>query len=354
MLTDTLSMTDLGAYFSPEVNTGKFASGYTLEALHDRAASTRFVLPVCSIGTPYETLAGKGELVLPPVWIEAADEDLRDAIVNRILQCFPYYAGTQKRREIMGEVQVKESPKVHYFGPKPPCVLALSIDTAIEQHGPHLPLATDTIQSYAVLSQLAREFDGFMLGAPLDYGHLVWGLPFGFSIDIYPTLLTRYVAGYIKALNQWLRPDAFYIVATHGSRDHHAAITQGLEKSGVKHWKFRWLHEPLLPYSHDRGDAHAGGVETALIRQINPDLVNGAWWPEREADLATHQMTLPSALELSGDLFNFIDAVEQNPLNGIVGNIRNAQDVDAEQLMKLMLQTARQDVEELEAQLSAS
>ena len=44
-----------------------------------------------------------------------------------------------------------------------PRILAFSVDTAVEEHGPHLPLATDRIQSYAVLAKLAEETAGLAL-----------------------------------------------------------------------------------------------------------------------------------------------------------------------------------------------
>jgi hypothetical protein len=38
----------------------------------------------------------------------------------------------------------------------------------------------------------AREqAEGLALAAPVDYGHLTWGLPRGFSIDVTTALLTR-------------------------------------------------------------------------------------------------------------------------------------------------------------------
>ena len=56
-----------------------------------------------------------------------------------------------------------------------------------------------------------------------------------------------------------------------------------------------------------------------------------------------------SAIELSRDLSKFIDAVENHPLNGIVGNIRNFFDLDAELLMNRMMDVAREDVAKLSA-----
>ena len=90
-------------------------------------------------------------------------------------------------------------------------IACFSVDTAVEEHGPHLPLATDTIQSYGVLQELAERHEDLHLVAPVEYGQLTWGLPFGLSIDITAPLLTRYVEGFARAVNEWARPDALYV-----------------------------------------------------------------------------------------------------------------------------------------------
>lgn len=340
-------MNDLEHYFPRKLNESPFVPFHTFEALESKVAETRIVLPVCSFGTPFEKLATLGPLVLPPLWNEALEVDLKDAILNRILHCFPYYAGTRKRRDTMGRLEVREYPRVHFPPPDSPKILAYSVDTAVEEHGPHLPLGTDTLQSYAVLNRLEEEFSEITVGAPLEYGHLTWGLPFGLSIDITPDLVTRYVKGFVNALLQWVQPEALYVVDIHGSQVHRDAVQRGLQQSQCSRWKFRWLHEPLAAQAQDRGDFHAGGVETRLIEHINPALTDPAWWPGRMDELEAGQMKVSRAVELSANLFDFIDEVENHPLNGIVGEIRNAEQVSGEDLMNRMLETARRDIREL-------
>jgi creatinine amidohydrolase len=225
--------------------------------------------------------------------------------------------------------------------------LAFSVDTAVEEHGPHLPLATDTIQSYAVLTRLAAEFDRFVPGPPIEYGQLTWGLPFGFSIDITAELLTEYVRRFTNAVLDWQRPQAVYVVDVHGSLVHHRAIVAGLEQSRAERWLFRWLHEPLAEFASQRGDQHAGGVETALVEHVSRDLLAPEWWPDRIDELAAEQMSLQTAVELAFDLPRFIEYVEQHRPNGIVGDIRNYSRIDATVMFKRMQHLARADVEML-------
>jgi creatinine amidohydrolase/Fe(II)-dependent formamide hydrolase-like protein len=217
----------------------------------------------------------------------------------------------------------------------------------VEQHGPHLPLATDRIQSYAVLARLAGEIAGLALAPPADHGHLTWGLPRGLSIDITPALLTRYVAGYARALVAHYQAEALYVVDVHGSPVHRRAIEEGLAASGVGRWRFRWLHQPLVEFAADRGDQHAGGVETAVIEAIGSGLLDPRWWPGRIAELAAGEMTFALALQLQGNLGDFIDYAESHPWNGIVGRIHNYRDVDGPLMLERMVEIARQDLREL-------
>ncbi len=334
-------------YLPRQVNSGSLLTAYTLDQLHELASRQTITLPICSLGTPCQQLFDLGPLVLPPLYHEAMDGELKSEILSRVGQCFPYLEGTARQRDFGGDFQIVELPPAKHPGPAAPRVLAFSVDTAVEEHGPHLPLMTDTIQSYGVLQRLASEVDGFHVGPPAAYGHLTWGVPFGMSIDVTPPLLTRYVAGFTNAILDWAAPEALYVVDVHGSMVHRNAIQEGLRQSRCDRWSFRWLHEPLVEFAGDRGDQHAGGVETSLVHHINPNLVDGQWWPSRLDELTARQMSLDEAVELSPDLNRFVQQVEAKSLNGIVGDVRNFYQVDAELMMNRMLDVARADVEAL-------
>ena len=190
---------------------------------------------------------------------------------------------------------------------------------------------------------------GFVAAPPVEYGHLTWGLPFGFSVDLTPELLTSYVANFADAINAWLKPRAIYAVDVHGSVVHRQAIVDGMQRSGVEQWAFRWLHEPLIEFASDRADQHAGGVETALVEFANPKLLDSRWWPGRMDEIETHEMTLEQAVELTPQLKDFFDYVEQHGSNGIVGFIRNYETLDAKLMFDRMVQVAEDDLKNLAA-----
>lgn len=328
----------LDDYLPLRVNVGPWATAYTLNELRARA-DAEFVLPICSLATPYAECARLGELVLPPLFHEALDEELKAAILARISDCFPIYGADNSAR-----LRIAELPRVELPAVPSGRLLAFSVDTAVEEHGPHLPLATDTIQSYSVLSQLAEKFPELECSRPLEYGQLTWGLPFGFSIDLTADLLTRYVTGYVNALMQWKQPTAIYVVDVHGSITHRTAIVDGLKASACSAWTFRWLHEPLAEFASQRGDQHAGGVETALVERVTPGLLDPRWWPDRIDQIAAGQMSLAKAVELTPDLPEFIRYVDQHSVNGIIGDIHNYKSLDASEMFARMMNVARSDL----------
>lgn len=338
-------MTSLDEYLPTTINTGSWATSYTLHRLRD-AVDAEFVLPICSLSTPYSSCVDSGDLVLPPLYHEALEPDLKQAIVSQILSCFPAFA-TEARTTNEQRVQVVEFPSRDLPPVPRNRILTFSIDTAVEEHGPHLPLATDTIQSYSVLRELAVEFPELIMVRPVEYGQLTWGLPFGFSIDLTAELLTRYVRNHVDAVARWYQPSAIYVVDVHGSITHRNAIVEGLKASRFQNWSFRWLHEPLAPFASQRGDQHAGGVETALVERASPHLLDSDWWPHRKEDIARGQLSFEKAVELTSDLTSFQSHVAKHDLNGIVGDINNYDAVDANELFGRMLDVARDDLERL-------
>jgi creatinine amidohydrolase/Fe(II)-dependent formamide hydrolase-like protein len=334
----------LDQYLPFQINSGPWITGWSLFELRKLPVDAEFLLPICSIGTPYQRLQELGPRLLPPLFREAMTNDLQQRMVAQILKCFPKYGDDDGNAS---RLRVVDVPAEGLDAVSAPRVLAFSVDTAVEEHGPHLPLGTDTIQSYSVLQELARTVAGFEVGRPLEYGQLTWALPFGFSIDLTTDLLTEYVAGYVNAVTAWQKPDAVYVVDVHGSITHRQAIVDGLRQSEFSNWAFRWLHEPLAEFASERGDQHAGGVETILVERVDQRLLDNNWWPGREQDIAAGCITLEKAIELTPDLAAFERYAVDHGCNGIVGNIANYHTLDADSMFARMLQIAAADVDGL-------
>src|SRR5690348_4581257 len=93
-----------------KVNEEPFLTAYTLDELRRRIPGERIVLPICSLGTPVEELSRLGSFVLPPLSQQALDAALREALVERIRRCFPYFVGTRAREQYAGQLEVVELP----------------------------------------------------------------------------------------------------------------------------------------------------------------------------------------------------------------------------------------------------
>ncbi len=333
-------------YFASRVNTGGFAASYTLPELDEAVFSKTFALPVVSLGMPSAKLPDFGDLVLPPLFLQAMDQDLREGIINRILQSFPYHPGTKKRQRSMGNLKVIEYPSTRFLKGSYPEILGFSVDPAVEQHGPHLPLGTESLISHHLLSKLGHEENDFAACYPVDYGSLSWSTPHGFSIDIGADFLTRYLQGYANAIMQWAQPKALYVVMSHGNKAHRKAVEEGLERSECRHWKTRWLLESATE-DHEGSDIHAGGLHTSLLNQIAPNMIDSRHWPETKDDLIENQFCSVRAQKDSHEPFDWIDAVEDADSNGIFGDLSKMDSYNAPALIDSMILQSRKDIESL-------
>jgi len=334
-------------YLPRRINEGWLLTGYTLPRLEEEIRTVTPVLPICSLGTSVDQLAELGPMVLPPLYHEALGGGLKERILQRVLECFPY---SYDVGEDVG-FSLVELPRENIRCELDQPILSFSVDTAVEEHGPHLPLMTDTIQSYGILAKLAEFSPDLGIAPPVEYGHLTWGLPFGLSIDLTPALTTEYVANYLNAMAEWSKAEAFYVVDVHGSIVHRTAIQEGMKKSSIRPMAFRWLHEPLIEYAGERGDQHAGGVETALVEYFNPRLLDADWWPSRRGEIVAVQMDMNEAIGLSSDLPAFRRRVVEGKLNGIVGDVENYDRVDAPRMVGEILEVTQRDLAELQKQL---
>ena len=222
---------DLDNYFPERINDSPWLAAHTLDSLLQLPADHDLVLPICSLGTRFEELSELGSLVLPPLYHEALSDRLKQQILERIATCFPFHELCAARRQPHPQLRIVELPQRPPPAIAAPRILAFSVDTAVEEHGPHLPLSTDTLQSYAVLHRLAQETDGLLVGPPLEYGQLTWGLPFGYSVDLTADLLQEYVRNYANAMLEWIDPESVFVVDVHGSLVHRTAIVAGLQAS---------------------------------------------------------------------------------------------------------------------------
>jgi creatinine amidohydrolase len=183
---------------------------------------------------------------------------------------------------------------------------------ATEQHGPHLPLSTDTLIASGVAETVAAGRDDVAVAPALPYGSS--GEHSGF-----PGTLSLGQAALEAALIQLVRSaDGFRdvtFVSWHGGNAEpvaRAVAQLRAEQRAVQVW------EPHV----EGGDAHAGWVETCLMLALAPELVRD----ERHVGATQPIELLLPRLRAEG-----VAAVADN---GVLGDARGAAADDGRALLE--------------------
>ena len=138
-----------------------------------------------------------------------------------------------------------------------------------EQHGPHLPLDTDTRIASAVAAAAARELE-LPLAPPIAYGASGEHQGFPGTISIGTPTLTAVLREYGRSACEWT-PRVVFVNGHGGNVDALRAAVVLLREEGRD---VAWC-TPAVWRSH-RPDAHAGHIETSVLLHLSPDLVRTA------------------------------------------------------------------------------
>jgi creatinine amidohydrolase len=132
-----------------------------------------------------------------------------------------------------------------------------------EQHGPHLPLSTDTDLAVALCARLAESRPGVVVAPPLAYGSSGEHEGFAGTISIGQEAVELVLVELCRSAT--LTFSRVLLVSTHGGNGEavrRAEQRLQAESRDVYAWLPRW-----------RGDAHAGRTETSLQLALAPQLV---------------------------------------------------------------------------------
>jgi creatinine amidohydrolase len=157
---------------------------------------------------------------------------------------------------------------------------------ATEEHGPHLPVFTDTIQAVEVAREVALRKNIF-LAPPLHYGvcRSTRGFPGTITVGhdalrafMKEMLISFYDSGFAKVL----------VLTGHAGGQHMAALEEACQRA-VEEREFRVslvsLFDLIDPKAVETpGDGHSGEIETSMMMAIRRDLVKGKpdlHFPER-------------------------------------------------------------------------
>ncbi len=150
----------------------------------------------------------------------------------------------------------------------------------VEEHGPHLPLATDTIQAMELAKRVSQRMNVF-IAPPLHYGFCRSTRCHPGTIGISAGSLRAIIRDIIKSL--YLHGlCSFVILSGHAGELHMAALNEVGEELLEEIPEIRIAVLSEMDLFHDEGvlvetegDIHAGEVETSMMLYIRPKLVKG-------------------------------------------------------------------------------
>jgi mycofactocin system creatininase family protein len=170
------------------------------------------------------------------------------------------------------------------------CVLAVPLGST-EQHGPHLPLATDTLVATALVERLAEARSDVVAAPALPYGSSGEHAGFAGTLSIGQHALESVVVELVRSADRFA---GTVLVCGHaGNAEPVTRAVRTLRHEGRR--VAAWF--PMVP----GGDAHAGRTETALMLALHPDLVR--------TELARPGVTAP--------LPEIIDALRASGVGGV-------------------------------------
>jgi creatinine amidohydrolase len=170
---------------------------------------------------------------------------------------------------------------------------------ALEPHGPHAPLATDTLISVEVSERAAQRFEGdsgvrVLVLPPLPYGVTRYGADFPGAVSIREGTLRALVAELCGSLAEQ-GFGRIVLVNSHFEPEHVRTLREAVSELGPAVRLFDPTRRQVAERLTDEfraGAAHAGRYETSLVLALEPGLVRR----ERMEGLESRMIDMPAAI----------------------------------------------------------
>ena len=133
-----------------------------------------------------------------------------------------------------------------------------------EQHGPHLPLGTDTMVANELCDRLAQRRDDVLVATPLGIGASGEHQEFIGTISIGTDVLAAVLTEVVRSARSSFR--GVVVVSGHGGN---AAALARASTTAMREGDDLLCFSPSI----EGGDAHAGRSETSMLLALDPSLV---------------------------------------------------------------------------------
>jgi creatinine amidohydrolase len=162
---------------------------------------------------------------------------------------------------------------------------------AVEPHGPHAPLGTDTLISVGMCERAAARLGDAVVLPALPFGVTRYGAAFAGAIGISETTLRAVVLDVAAAVErQGFR--RLVIVNNHFEPEQVATLRAAADEAGALYLDLvRRRNAQRLTDEFRRGSCHAGRYETSLVLADAQELVDRAY-----ADLPANEVDMPAAM----------------------------------------------------------
>ena len=193
-----------------------------------------------------------------------------------------------------------------------------------EQHGPHLPLDTDTRIAVALAEALAARRDSILVAPALMYGASWEHVGFAGTLAISVGVLENVLVEIVRSAG----PEIERVVFVNGHGGNSTALARAVDVLvGEGRQAQAWA--PIVR----RGDAHAGRTETSLLLAIDPDAVR--------VGCAARGNTRPLAEIADALRSGGVKAVSDN---GVLGDPQGATAEEGHQLLRELVNDLEQAV----------
>ena len=162
---------------------------------------------------------------------------------------------------------------------------------AVEPHGPHAPLGTDTLISVGMCERAAARLSNAVVLPPLPFGVTRYGAAFAGAIGISEQTLRAVVLDVAGAVEeQGFR--RLVIVNNHFEPEQVATLRAAADEAGALYLDLvRRRNAQRLTDEFRRGSCHAGRYETSLVLADAPELVDAG-----AGELPAKEVSMPAEM----------------------------------------------------------